>query len=199
MGRFDVVVFLSSRVRSSRNSLLVLARGARNFLLLLLCLSATLGFTQGAFAQVAGAGVQPTESVNGEITLDTLNIHIDIPIMHKAGIGLPLSFGLHYNSNLWGITNRVWAPAPAINVATSNMGLAFSNLVSLYGHLVGATFGCGSSLYPSFSGYVDPAGNYHGYKSPVGPNVAVVLSPSGGTIGLCTTYSSVSIPLTDGS
>jgi hypothetical protein len=62
-----------------------------------------LSMAVGAIAQNSGSanGVQPFESQTNEISLDTLNIHLDIPIVDKAGVGLPFSFALHYNSNFW--------------------------------------------------------------------------------------------------
>ena len=58
---------------------------------------AVLGFGQAPTT----TGVRPWESTSGEVALDTLNIHLDIPIVTKNGIGLPFSFGLHFNNNFW--------------------------------------------------------------------------------------------------
>jgi hypothetical protein len=59
-------------------------------------------------AQVA-TGTPPFASLNGgpfdTVNLGNLNVHFSIPIVHKAGRGMPFAYDLGYD-------NSVWAPAP---------------------------------------------------------------------------------------
>jgi hypothetical protein len=95
-----------------------------------LLLIATLGFTGIANAQATtGNGQQPTEATSGEVSLDTLNIHLNIPLVSKAGIGVPVSLSLSYDSNLWYPSSSTsWVPAngmttaPGFNNDPTNLG-----------------------------------------------------------------------------
>jgi len=113
-------VSLSSPVRSGRNSYFVFSRGLiRTSLLPFILLCTMLGFITGAMAQLPGVGPQSYEAQNGEVSVDNLNIHLDIPIVRKSGIGLPLSFSLIYNSNFYLNNGGAWQGEGS--VASSNI------------------------------------------------------------------------------
>ena len=183
MARFDVVVSLSSLAPSSRNSLLVILRVASNALLPAALVCAML--SPPAYAQ----GVAPTESTNGEVSTDTLNIHLTIPIVRKSGIGLPLAAALNYNSNAWQPGAGAWSyNANWLGQSgfwTSGFGP---------GTLLSQTVNCAAPGHPYVGGtqytvYIDGAGNSHTI------NVLPLRYP---TSGLCL-YSSKSAIVGDGS
>lgn len=86
----------------------------RRTLFLLLTLSITSGI---ASAQLA-TGLPPFTSFGGgadQINLANLNIHLAMPIISKAGRGLPLIYNLSFDSAIWtpagSSGNQVWTPA----------------------------------------------------------------------------------------
>jgi RHS repeat-associated protein len=184
MARSGFAVSLSSLFPSSRNSFPILSHGARNLLLLFVLLCTTLGFTQ-----TGGEGVQPTEATNGEVSLDTLNIHLDLPIVSKPGIGLPYTADITYNSNFWTLNAAGFAwVAPSLGTfwrypSMQNAGFGFLNGIGVY---------CNSTQYLQYTGYQDRYGNYFGFSP-------IIITPTGGTVGSCVpTYSSKSFVLPQG-
>jgi len=49
------------------------------------------------------------------VNLGSLNVHFAVPVIHKAGRGLPFSYDLAYDSSIWTpVTvngSKVWQPA----------------------------------------------------------------------------------------
>jgi hypothetical protein len=190
MARSGFVVSLSSLPFQSIAIPQSLPRAARVLLLSCALLSATAGFTQ----YMGGSGVQPTEATNGEVSLDTLNIHIDIPIVNKAGVGMPFSFGLHYNSNVWGINGSTWGPALSTSPTTAN-GWGNPGLQGSYtfGSLpVVAQTECDGDWKYTYEYYMDGSGNMHFFTpvsvSPIsnglcpGPTATATLTDGSGLI-----------------
>ncbi len=180
MARCGFGVSLSSSVRSNLNSLLIVSRGARNFLLPFVLLCATLGLAQGT-------GVQPTEATNGEVSLDTLNVHIDIPIVRKAGVGLPFSYSLPLNTNIWVPgQNNTWQLSTPIGFWISpELPLRMAGSFLLRNTL------CNGNNYLTFYGFVDANGNLHSFTP--------VVMGNGGIQGICTIYKSANVLIPDGS
>jgi hypothetical protein len=60
--------------------------------------------TSVASAQVA-TGIPPFGSFGGgpfdSVNLGDLNVHFAIPVLHKAGRGMPFIYDLSYDSSLW--------------------------------------------------------------------------------------------------
>ncbi len=82
-----------------------------------LLLLAVIGGGQLAMSQVR-TGTPPFNSYGGgpfdTVNLGNLNVHFTIPILHKAGRGIPFSFDLTYDSSVWkqvlvGATEQ-WTP-----------------------------------------------------------------------------------------
>src|SRR6266567_3491969 len=73
-----------------------------------------------AWAQVS-TGVPPFSSIGGgpfdQVNLGNLNVHFAIPVVNKAGRGLPFQYELSYDSSIWypSLVNgsNVWTPAQA--------------------------------------------------------------------------------------
>src|ERR1700691_6032722 len=71
-----------------------------------------------ASGQVA-TGTPPFGSLGGgpfdTVNLGNLNVHFAIPVLHKAGRGIPFTYDLGYDSSIWtpGSSNGVvqWQPA----------------------------------------------------------------------------------------
>ena len=63
--------------------------------------------------QVA-TGTPPFSSAGGgsfdTINLGNLNIHVGVPILSKAGRGLPLSYAMSYDSSVWYPSGNAWTP-----------------------------------------------------------------------------------------
>jgi len=76
-----------------------------------------LGITGFSLSQVK-TGTPPFGSFGGgpfdAINLGNLNVHFAVPIIHKAGRGLPLNYDLSFDSSVWypvGVSgNQVWQP-----------------------------------------------------------------------------------------
>ena len=169
--------------------------------LLAICLSmSTLLMSPSIFAQtsVEGNGLQPLEATNGEVALDTLNIHLTFPVVHKGGIGLPLSIQLAYDSNSWswtyvgGVGNQ-WVP---LTTSLTCCGWNFPGLspsLPIGGLLTSQSYQCtvtGKIVYGTvYNNYIDASGSVHAV------NLGPVISPP---TTLCP-LSSASEVLTDGS
>jgi len=88
-------------------------------------------FTSVASAQVS-TGTPPFGSFGGgpfdTINLGNLNVHFSIPVLHKAGRGVPFTYDLAYDSSIWyqaTINNTTqWSP-------TANWGWTASSLAVL--------------------------------------------------------------------
>jgi RHS repeat-associated protein len=71
-------------------------------------------------AQVA-TGTPQWDSYGGGpfdiVNLGNLNVHFSIPILHKAGRGMPFTYDLGYDSSVWtpGASNGVYQWVPALN------------------------------------------------------------------------------------
>jgi len=55
-----------------------------------------LGGLVSTSAGQTAEGVQEGETMYKEVSVQNLNLHWDIPIVDKAGIGLPFKYALHY-------------------------------------------------------------------------------------------------------
>jgi RHS repeat-associated protein len=88
-----------------------------NRIIRLFCV-ATLSVSSFAMAQNLGTGLYPFGSFDSRgpdtINLGNLNSHIDIPIFHKAGRGIPFAYDLTYDSLVWkpvGLSgSQAWQP-----------------------------------------------------------------------------------------
>jgi RHS repeat-associated protein len=92
-----------------------------------------------ASAQVS-TGVPPFSSIGGgpfdAINLGNLNVHFAVPVVSKAGRGLPLSYSMSYDSSVWYPSGGAWTPMPnfgwrgvteaAVGYATYNVRLEYT-------------------------------------------------------------------------
>ena len=144
------------------------------------------------------AGLQVVEPVSAEVALDNLNIHIDIPLVNKKGIGLPLNIGLHFNNNIWfpGPTQGYKDVWQSIGSGLPGNGWSGLSAASMFGGIVQpyvTPCGEGYGVWPDYTGFIDSNGNEH-FFSPI------ILNPNGGHVGSCfTSGESASILLNDGS
>ena len=69
-------------------------------------------------AQVA-TGLQPYGSFSSKafdrVNNANLNVHFAVPILNKAGRGLPFVYSLSYDSSIWTNSGGAWVPNPSIN------------------------------------------------------------------------------------
>jgi RHS repeat-associated protein len=166
----------------------------RKFPLPLVLLAATLGFSQN----VGSAGPQTHEASNGEVSLDTLDIHLSIPIVSKEGVGLPFSMALTYDSNVWypeviGTAPKTWY----VGQGAWGIGQGFWKLSgpSGGGIIYSRVVNCGNDIRISpIIGYMDNVGSLHGIPT-------VMLYPGGGTVGSnnCNTVDHINTLVKDGS
>jgi YD repeat-containing protein len=203
MARSGFVVSPSSPVRSTCNSSPLFSRSARAITLTLLLhtfpksltlaalvLSVVFSFTlNNAEGQTVTGGVQATEATNGEVSLDNLNVHLDIPLVTKQGVGLPFSWALHFNSNLWtpNTTTHAWTG--------KGFGwvwyLRIAGFAGIWDNANPYYCASQKTFYPLYVGFIDYMGNEHYLKNGNG----VVLN----TTGYCGGVSSYSALLNDGS
>jgi hypothetical protein len=154
------------------------------------------GFLGATLAQnIGGAGPQVGEASNGEVSLDTLNVHLAIPIVSKAGIGMPVSVVMIYDSNVWypkvgGYT--YWYPG---NVTAASLQDFWKATYPLGTLAVGQRIACGQMIGAiPVLGFTDASGTTHRLDSPVN------ISPNGNDGTYCTgNAGSDSVLLTDGS
>jgi hypothetical protein len=124
------------------------------------------------------------------VSLDSLNIHLDIPILSKARIGLPVNLAMHYNSNSWigfqgSITPVGDSVAGGFWILDGYAGLTGTFQMKL-------NWSCSSRLpVQAYTSYTDPQGTVHTFANPVIP-----LSQAFGT---CPKQDPVTVSLTDGS
>jgi len=132
-----------------------------------------LGATGFSLSQVK-TGTPPFGSFGGgpfdTINLGNLNVHFAVPIIHKAGRGLPLNYDLSFDSSVWypvGVSgNQVWQPVGnwgwmSTWAGTTGYITQSSNTVQCYdgqGHPNGAT------TTISNWAYYDPRGVVHGFS-----------------------------------
>ena len=175
----------------------------RNIFFPIALLSVMFGLTTNAIAQDPsnGNGIQPFETHEGEISLDTLNVHIDIPLVSKTGVTDPFTFGLHYNSEFW---------VPASCADTNVYSPCWQPNASVWGWTPDATQMYGSYIVSPITCYNGENGLWYlSYEDanatfhPIAPHTFV--NSPGILIGQGTMQaddycvSSASIPLTDGS
>ena len=139
-----------------------------------------LSVATAAFAQapiLTAEGTQPYDALYSEIALDTLNIHLDIPIVNKQGTSLPFSFGLHFNNNFYNSSTfgNQWYPQGLVS-GTSAFGWLIGP-AQVFGAVVAYSSPCsghsGTTVY-SLEGYEDPSGNFQTF----GPGYYIVSSLS---------------------
>src|SRR5882724_11555705 len=132
-----------------------------------------LGITGFSLSQVK-TGTPPFGSFGGgpfdAINLGNLNVHFAVPIIHKAGRGLPLNYDLSFDSSVWytvGVSgNQVWQPVGNWGWSSAWAGTTgditrSANTVPCYdgqGHQNGAT-----TTISNFA-YHDPRGAVHGFS-----------------------------------
>jgi len=111
-----------------------------------------------SFAQVA-TGTPAFGSFGGGpfdvVNLGNLNVHMDVPVLHKAGRGIPFTYDLTYDSSIWtpvtsgGVTQ--WQPATVWgwNIATAaSSGYVTQNVVNSV--IVGHPCNIGETTYSNY-------------------------------------------------
>ncbi len=127
-----------------------------------------LAVVAGAFAQdpTNADGVQPLEAQYSEVVLNDLNLHLDIPIVNKAGVGLPFAFGLHFNNNFYDPISGKWAQNWNFMGGVSAFGWV-SGDTQVFGTLVGYSTFCPSNPWYQHMitlwGYMDTSGTLHSF------------------------------------
>jgi RHS repeat-associated protein len=124
-----------------------------------------------AFAQVQ-TGTPPFGSFTDgpdTINLANLNIHLNIPVLHKAGRGTNFNYDLTYDSSIWNPVAGGWGP-------TTNWGWTSQSALSSgnFGYLTytqtttlcydGQGHPNGADQYISNSTYYDPWGKIHHFS-----------------------------------
>jgi RHS repeat-associated protein len=138
-----------------------LNRSARVVVLLVVFLS----FGQLAYGQVP-TGTPPYGSYGGDpevINLADLNIHLDVPITHRAGRGSNFDYRLTYDSSVWTPTNSgasyFWNPS----ITWGWLTLTGTSGYIYYTATSNTCYGVTQFTYYVFSNfaYVDPSGTPH--------------------------------------
>ncbi|HXQ27062.1 MAG TPA: RHS repeat-associated core domain-containing protein [Candidatus Acidoferrales bacterium] len=172
-------------------------KSAHKILLWLGLLSVCAG---AAPAQVV-TGTPPFGSFSGgpvdTINLANLNAHISIPVVNKAGRGLPFSYNLGYDTSVWypvGVSgSQTWQPVQNWGWISETEGatgsLDFTTTVYCF-----PVFGC--SYDSTNFGYIDPFGVPHLIPLEAAGNLSTVAYKCNGTV--INSYPG-SCPSTDGS
>ena len=122
--------------------------------------------TAVAVAQTA-EGLQEGEALYKEVSMQNLNIHWDIPIVDKAGIGLPLKYALHFNNNFYhvGYSDQTglywWTIDDTFGSSAHGWQANYDSAVA--GQFQSSLGNCAnkSDLYTIYTSYQDSQGNVH--------------------------------------
>ena len=168
---FHCLLFSSERVKN------VSATLHRNLLTLIivpwLLMSASLAQVTTGTPPFGSFGGGPFDTVN----LGNLNVHFVVPVLNKAGRGMPFSYNLSYDSSVWYpvglVGSQTWKPV-------FNWGwVAQTAIATGYVSYSTGTFSCdgGGGEYTIWSGfvYVDPWGTSHPF--PFGKFERLVYDP----------------------
>ncbi len=135
-------------------------------------LTVSLAVVPCIFAQQTATGTQLFGSFGGGpfdvLNLGNLNAHFDIPVVHKAGRGVPFSYDITYDSSVWspvtssGLTS--WQPAPTWGWNSQTNGATgyivnptvTSKLMNC-GHIIGYA----TTTWWVSPGFVDSLGTFH--------------------------------------
>src|SRR5262249_55671070 len=137
-------------------------KGIRQFLMVL---AAVVGFFSALSFSQSETGIPPFSSFGGgfdKINLSNLNIHLEIPIVSKAGRGLPFNYALAFDNSFW--TTRIitvdhhpeyaWEPRTKLFGWIRQTDALGGYMLAGIGHL-----GCGD-IYAYFT-YYDRRGTAH--------------------------------------
>ena len=143
---------------------------------LILFLSSTV-----AIAQQPATGFPPLGAFAGSpdaVDLANLNVNLTIPIFSKAGVGIPLSYNLNYNSLVWVPTtsgdSTYWLPIDN-NVGWGGIAESLTGYIS-YGYYTtqpcyymqgGIRIYGGTTVTWTEFAYHDPAGGIHPFSGTV--------------------------------
>ncbi|MGH9472651.1 MAG: hypothetical protein ACRD1M_07890, partial [Terriglobales bacterium] len=130
---------------------------------------ALLSFALGASlcAQSVATGAPPFATMQsvpeGQIDLANLNVHLAIPVVHKAGVGMPFDYVLVYDSAIWApgyswqpASNWGWSAQTQAEVGYLNYVLTSDSCLGAAGQVINY------NTYTLWV-YVDRFGIQHGY------------------------------------
>ncbi len=147
-----------------------------------------------AVSQVA-TGMPPLNSFAGGpfdiVNLGNLNVHLSVPLLHKAGRGIPFTYDLNYDTAIWspatvdGVTT--WTPAP--NWGWKGVTEVTTGYISYT--ITEGSDGMGCDTFTYALTYHDPLGVPHGF-------LPTVTSHLGGGNCIHTTFP-ITLHSTDGS
>jgi hypothetical protein len=120
-----------------------------------------------ASAQGPATGIPPFSSIGGgpfdAINLGNLNVHLDVPIFHRAGRGVPFDYDLSYDSSVWYVSSGAWQPVNT-NFGWRGVTEAQTGYVTYTG---GGLQNCGDGTqgrtYRGWN-YHDPSGAGHSFS-----------------------------------
>lgn len=201
----------------------IFLKGTLKTLLRKLLLPASLLYSSLGFAQYGVDGPQPGAPTFKDMDIRMLGVNLTVPLVNKAGIGLPFEADLVFNNNFWfplsvnnpqtGVTTT-WAPNQNFGwtntqATTTSTGFSYQVPILRNGTVAGyflTTFGtCEEYTYPGHvdggplndiivTGYVDPGGAAHEF----GPYA--LFSKTGYTCtGVPATVTGATVTLNDGS
>ena len=141
-------------------------------------------------------GTQPNSTFVKDVSLDSLNIHLSVPVVSKDGVGLPFHLEMDFNNNFYSVqqayTYLNWVPGSGYQAAY--MGWTYAG--SEFGEFLSDYVSCGQGQSDAqvFYGYQDGTGVLHELQQPI------LIHPGGGTFGTCqNTSDHVSVNMWDGS
>jgi len=133
-----------------------------------LALFVAIALFSGICSGQEATGTPPFGSFGGGpdvVNLGDLNAHIAIPVIHKAGRGLPFSYDLSYDSSVWYPVsvsgNQTWTPVA--NWGWRGVTEAAVGYRSYNWQAVGCDPGLGRITH--YIDYHDPAGSVHRFPT----------------------------------
>lgn len=134
----------------------------------------------------ASTGLTPFASFSGGpdlVNMGNLNVHMTIPILNKAGRGVPFNYNLSFDSDVYGVQSGAWTIVDKVGwSAGGQTGLGGGELTNQ-----STAVSCFDGDYPytlftSYSGfvYLDATGVSHSFP---GATVTWATSSGGGPVG----------------
>jgi hypothetical protein len=131
-------------------------------------LALTFAFLPAALFGQPATGLPPFGSFSGgpfdTVNNGNLNVYFQIPIVNKAGRGLPFTYTLTYNSSVWYPSGAAWTPV-------NNLGWNAVTSVELTGYVshYASPQVCLGQPFTVYSGwaYHDPYGVTHYFSGDV--------------------------------
>ena len=104
------------------------------------------------------------------VNTNNLNVHLAIPLFHKAGRGLPVNFSIEYDSSVWSTTYNSTTNKDQWQFLSGwSMGGASNGVLGRIANPQTTLPGCPTGQHAYSPSYTDPSGTVHAFGSYIYP------------------------------